>query len=342
MIGLNSPKGTKQVLLRDIAEATGFTVNTVSRALNNKPDISKTTCEYIQEIAAQMGYVRNSIASSLRTGRSRTISVIVGDIANPFFAGMVNLLHDAAQALGYSVLVLCSRDSSELEKQAIVSSIERRVDGILLFPTLHCKTNISLMQQASIPFVLVSRHTQNADYDYVVCNDEQGGYLAAKHLIDAGHRKLAFFCRSKVIFSSKGRYHGMLRAAAEAGIPKEHIFTNKRVEPPEFSKNLHQWKQEGVTAIFSFCDLESWQLIAQMETDNMLHDFSIVGFDNIQSIIDYPYPLCTIDGNMRKQIDTAMELLMKRMQGDAAPPRAVMYDVELICRGSCKHASHHS
>ncbi|HPF88707.1 MAG TPA: LacI family DNA-binding transcriptional regulator [Candidatus Limiplasma sp.] len=333
-----SSKGPKQVLLRDIAEATGYTVNTVSRALKNKPDIADSTCEYIQSVADQMGYVRNSIASSLRTGRTRTISVIVGDIANPFFAGMINLLHDAAQKIGYSVLVLCSRDDSEQEEKAVITSIERRVDGVLLFPTIHCRTSIKRMQQAHIPFVLVSRHTQNIDYDYVVCDDEKGGYLATKHLIEAGHRKLAFYCRNEVIYSSRGRYQGMLRAAAEAGIPQENVVSYLQGDTASLSEKLHQWKSTGVTGIFAFCDLEVWQLIAQMETDGMLHDFSIVGFDNIQSMLEYPYPLCTIDGGMEKQISTAVDLLMKRIHGDTSPPRAVVYDVKLVCRGSCRHA----
>ena len=339
---MNPPKGTKQVLLRDIAKATGYTANTVSRALKNKSDIAKSTCEYIQSVADQMGYVRNSIASSLRTGRSRTISVIVGDIANPFFASMINLLHDAAQTIGYSVLVLCSRDQSALEEQAIITSIERRVDGVLLFPTVHCGPSIRRMQQASIPFVLVSRHTENADYDYVVCDDEMGGYLAAEHLIQNGHQKLAFYSRNEVIYSSRGRFEGMLRAVANAGIPKEHVFPYLQNDTTSLSDKLHQWKAAGVTGIFAFCDLEVWQLIAQMETDHMLGDFSIVGFDNIQGMLEYPYPLCTIDGNMEKQITTALDLLMKRIQGDTAPPRSVVYDVSLVCRGSCRQSDSES
>ena len=81
---MKSTDGTRRVLLQDIAAETGYTVNTVSRALQNKPDISKTTAAHIQQVAAQMGYVRNNIASSLRSGRSRTIAVIVGGASNPF------------------------------------------------------------------------------------------------------------------------------------------------------------------------------------------------------------------------------------------------------------------
>ena len=339
---MTSSKVTKPVLLRDIAQATGYTTNTVSRALKNKPDIAGSTCEYIQSVADKMGYVRNSIASSLRTGRTKTISVIVGDISNPFFAGMINLLHDAAQKIGYSVLVLCSRDDSKQEEKAVITSIERRVDGILLFPTVHCSGSIRRMQQVNIPFVLVSRHTENANYDYVVCDDEQGGYLAAKHLIEAGHRKLAFYSRNEVIYSSRGRFQGMLRAAKEAGIPQDDVFSYLQGDTASLSEKLHQWKAADVTGIFAFCDLEVWQLIAQMEADGMLRDFNIVGFDNIQNMLEYPYPLCTIDGNMGKQISTAVELLMNRIQGDTAPPRAVVYETQLICRGSCRNSFGHS
>ena len=83
----NSPR---RVVLRDIADVTGYTVNTVSRALQNKPDIARATCAHIQTVARQMGYIRNSLAGSLRSGSSRTLAAVVGDVSNPFYATMAS------------------------------------------------------------------------------------------------------------------------------------------------------------------------------------------------------------------------------------------------------------
>ncbi|MCE5342704.1 MAG: LacI family transcriptional regulator [Eubacteriales bacterium] len=328
--------GAKRVLLQDIAIATGYTVNTVSRALQNKYDISKSTCAHIQKVADEMGYVRNNIASSLRSGKSRTLAVIVGEASNPFYAIMIDTIHDIAEGNGYTVMVLCSRDKAEQEQKAIVTSIGRQVDGVLLFPSNHTASNLAMMRQSGIPFVLVSRHLENPDYDSVVCDEETGGYLAGKHLIQAGHRKLAFVYFSEVVFSSEQRTRGLLRAAREAGIPAEDVHFFQRGTDAQTVAQLRQWKAEGVTGIFVFCDIEAWQLYDCMNTCGMKDDFSLVGFDNIQGVIGFPSPLCTVDGAMREVAKAAFLLLMERIRGDVLPPKSLMFPVRLVCRGSCR------
>jgi len=237
---MKSTNGSRRVLLQDIATATGYTVNTVSRALQNKPDIARSTCLHIQKVAAEMGYVRNDIASSLRSGRSRTLAVIVGAASNPFYAIMIDSIHDIAEENGYTMLVLCSQDKAPQEQKAILTAIGRQVDGILLFPSTHATENIELLRQSGIPFVLVSRYTKDPDYDYVVCDEESGGYMAGKHLIEAGHRKLAFCYAYEVAFSSEQRVHGLMRATREAGIPDEDVHLYQSRTQAENARQLKQ------------------------------------------------------------------------------------------------------
>ena len=122
----------KRVTLQDVARATGYTANTVSRALKNKPDISAETSKKIQDAARRMGYVRNAMACSLRSGHTRTLGVIVGGMSNPYYGRMTDSIQDAAAEEGYSLLIFCSRDDPELEYQLIETAISRQVDGILL------------------------------------------------------------------------------------------------------------------------------------------------------------------------------------------------------------------
>jgi LacI family transcriptional regulator len=327
--------GSKRVLLQDIAAATGYTVNTVSRALQNKPDIAKSTCEKIRQVADEMGYVRNNIASSLRSGHTRTLAVVVAGVSNPYYAIMIDTIHDIAEEHGYTVMVLCTRDQPRQEQQAILTAIGRQVDGVLLFPGNHAGESIALMQQSGIPFVLISRHLENPDYDYVVCDDEAGGYLAGMHLIEAGHRKLGFLSACEIIFSSVRRIRGLKRAAMEAGIPAEDVRISLHGIGEQTAALLTQWKAEGITGIFVFCDIEAWRLYDCMAASGMKDDFAIVGFDNIQGVIGFPSPLCTVDGSMREMAKSAFMLLLDRIHGDAASPRSVVYPVSLVCRGSC-------
>lgn len=338
---MGTNNGSRRVLLQDIAKATGFTVNTVSRALKNKTDISRATCEQIQKVANEMGYVRNNIASSLRSGQSRTISVIVGEVSNPFYAIMIDTIHDIAETIGYTVLVLCSRDNEEQEQKAIITSIERQVDGVLLFPSNYAASSILLMQRAHIPFVLVSRYTPDPDYDCVVCDEEGGGYLAGKHLIEAGHRKLAFVYSTEVLFSSEQRVRGLKRAASEAHIPPEDVRIYQVTEEEEAVRQLRAWKSEGLTGLFLFCDMEAWKMTTLLETCGMVEDFDMVGFDNIQKVIRFPSNLCTIDGSMRVLVKAAMEILQRRIHGEESLPGTRVFPVHLVCRGSCKTAPVH-
>ena len=333
---MKTTDGTKRVLLQDIASETGYTVNTVSRALQNKPDISKATAAHIQQVAAQMGYVRNNIASSLRSGRSRTIAVIVGGASNPFYAIMIDSIHNLAEEIGYTMLVLCTRDLVEQERKAILTSISRQVDGILLYPSNQPEVNIALLQQSGIPFVLVSRHTEHAEYDYVVSDEETGGYLAGKHLIEAGHRKLAFVYSYEVIYSSIQRVNGFLRAAHEAGIPESDIRMFQYQSEPQCADQLIRWREEGVSGLFLFCDIEAWQLMGLMEKLGLRENFSLVGFDNIQGIIGFPSPLCTIDSSIQDVSKAAFDILIRRINGDRSPVLEKVFPVRLVCRGSCK------
>ena len=100
---------SRPVTLADIARATGLSVNTVSRALKNKDDISRETCKRVQQVAHEMGYVRNYLASSLRSGRTRTLAMIMGSIINPFYAILADLIQREAVSLGYSLMILSSQ-----------------------------------------------------------------------------------------------------------------------------------------------------------------------------------------------------------------------------------------
>jgi LacI family transcriptional regulator len=332
---MKSSPGPKRVLLQDIAAATGYTVNTVSRALQNKPDIAQKTCVKIRQIADEMGYVRNNIASSLRSGRTRTLAVVVAGVSNPYYAIMIDTIHDIAEENGYTVMVLCTRDQPRQEQQAILTAIGRQVDGVLLFPGNQAGESVALMQQSGVPFVLVSRHLENPDYDYVVCDDEAGGYLAGKHLIEAGHRKLGFLSACEIIFSSVRRIQGFKRAAAEAGITEQDVRVSLHGIGEQTAALLAQWKAEGVTGLFVFCDIEAWRLYECILANDWKDDFATVSFDNIQSVIGFPSPLCSVDGSMREMAKAAFSLLLDRINGDASPPRAVVFPVQLICRGSC-------
>ena len=170
----------KAVTLTDIAEATGFSANTVSHALNNKPDISEKTKKLIKETAEKMGYIANASASFLRSGRSKNIAIIVPDITNPHFSVAIKEIEGLLRVKGYTAYIMNTDEHPETEKQAIISAKSKNTDGIIISPTQKTYENIAFLESLDIPFVLLGRRFKGKDNNYVICNDEKSGYLAGK------------------------------------------------------------------------------------------------------------------------------------------------------------------
>ena len=330
-------KENSRVTLQDIAKATGYTVNTVSRALKNKEDIGRETCARIQQVAREMGYVRNYIASSLRSGRTKTIAMISGSMTNPFYAILGDLIQQEAVRLGYSLMILCSRDDPETEIRMVEMALSRQVDGVLITPCSFDSPALDLLRTSGIPFVLLSRYLEGSTDDCVICDDEQGGWLAARHLLDRGHTHLAMISYRHVVYSSRKRFEGFQHACLEAGIPAGRIHYAEPENEQEILRQLLSWQQEGVTGLFSFCDVEAWNSITLMENAGMAREggFAIVGFDNILRYINFPKPICTIDPHLMEEACTAIDLLRKRIHDPSLPPQQVILPVSLVCRESC-------
>lgn len=331
----------KRVTLQDIARKTDYSINTVSRALKDKPDIAAPTRQLIQHVANEMGYVRNIMASSLRSGRTKTIGLILGAMSNPYYAMIADEVHDAATKIGYSLMTMCTREDPDEELRAVEMAMGRQVDGILLFPGRDAVRSIERMRAADMPYVLMSRHLGRDEDDSVVCAEEEGGYQATKHLIDSGRRKLGFMCGHTVVFSGDMRRAGFCRACEEAGIPetdRRYLLTH---DPEEMTKTLLQWRREGVNGLFMFCDMEAWNAINLLQNHGVRvpEDVAIVGYDNIQSRINFPMPLCTIDSSPAEMIDKAISLLRQRIHREALPPQHLVVPARLVCRESCGNSA---
>lgn len=330
----------KRVTLQDVAHATGYTANTVSRALKNKPDISAETCRKIQETARKMGYVRNEMAGSLRSGQTKTLGVIVGGMSNPYYGRMTDDIQDAATEEGYSLLIFCSRDDPAQEYKLIETAISRQVDGILLFPCRGSQPSIDRLKAVGIPYVLMARYLKKGQDDCIICDEEKGAYLATKHLLEAG-RHPAFLNSYDVVFSSEQRRAGFLRACHEAGLSPEQCPVAVCPDDESICRQLTEWKVQGVNGLFVFCDMEAWnaRLLMKNLGWKVPGDFALVGFDNIQGTWHLPSPLCSVDYNTRDMVKSGMALLMKRIHGDHSDPQTILFEPRLVCRGSCGRLS---
>lgn len=329
----------RTVTLKDLAEKTGYSINTVSRALRGKDDISEATVEKIKETAKEMGYINNTIASSLRLGYTNTIAVILGDISNPHFAIMTKEIENHAKQLGYSAFLLNTNESSERELEAIKTAVNKNVDGIIICPVQERDDNIRFLMNTGVPFIQIGRYSEHLPASYVVCDDVQGGYLATHYLLENGHRRILFLNGPSYISSARERQIGYENALKEAGIPvNASLIREISVSESNVSEIMDEISREQVeyTAVFAFSDSVAWEVWTWFHRHGFRvpDDYSLIGVDHIQSRMAIPFDLTTICSYKAKMSITAVDCLNCKIK-----PEETEHDhCEKICRHVIKTA----
>ncbi len=325
----------KRVTLKDIANKTGFTINTVSHALKDMDDISDTTKAKIRKAAKELNYVEDVAARALRSGKTQTIAVIVGDISNPFFSNLVKGIEHEAKKYGYSLIIFSSSENNEWEKSAIMAAYSQRVDGIFICPVQENLDNFELLKSIGIPFVLVGRHFKGQEANAVVWDDRKGGEIATKHLIDAGHMNILYIGGSEQTSSGKERLQGYRDAHVKAGIPiKESLIHMTDIT---VGKNCTSIKKiladtSPFTSIVVFSDLIAYEVmsIIYREQNRIIDSNTLVGFDCIQRKLMLPFGFLSVDcvGDEPK---TCVELMLKLIRKEQQTANEfIVLDVELI------------
>ena len=326
-----------KITLRDIAARTGYSVNTVSHALSGKTDISEATREEITRVAAEMGYIRNSAAGGLRSGRSRTVALIQPDVANPHFIIVFRGIEAFFRQKGYTVFVLNTDEDPHIEEAAIRAALAQNVDGILLCPAIGGEQNVAYLQRTGVPFCLIGRRALNSEADFVVCDDEEGGYLAAAHLLAQGHRHIAFLNGDSRISPAGQRLAGCRRAMSEKGfsLPDERVLSlsvkagKNHTRMRTFLKN-----DPAVTALVAFSDLLAFEAVCVLSEMGLRvpEDMSIVGFDNICTDFPLSPPLSSVSVSKKAMATVSAEILWARIEGTEPPEHHVVLPTKLIQR----------
>lgn len=328
----------KNVTLSDIARKTGYSVNTVSHALKNKPDISDETKKYIIKVANQMGYIGNLSASALRSGKTMSIAIIVSDISNPHFSIMVKEMETRLREYGYTAFIMNTGEDEALEHAAIVSALSKKTDGIILCPVQKKRDNIDFLEKKEIPYVLFGRRTNNLTSSYVLCDDIHGGFAAAEHLIKLNHREILFLNAPEYISSAKDRLAGIRSAFQAYSIPEEHLhistigITGKNHNIPKALK-VH----ESCTGIICFSDILALETChyLKLQGKTVPNDVSVIGFDNIASKYRFPLMLTSVSSSKTKMSIQAVDTLMNIIKGESTTIRLILH-TEVISRESTK------
>ncbi len=333
--------GKATVRLKDIADRTGFSVNTVSLALRDSPRIPVATRRLIHEAAEQLHYLPNQIAKSLVNRETMTIGLVLTDITNPTLTRAAQAIEMELSQRGYGTLFATSNNDYDEEVRVIEMFRSRQVDGMLIYPRNHRKLDhISKLRLANYPIVLLVGIPE-AGLDAVGIDEKRGAYIATRHLIDLGHRRIAIIDATEKTGNLEKR-EGYLDALHDAGIDMDDRLS---VDPKGHSVKRGFWAMQilfemgsNPTAVFAANDSLAIGALrwALLHGKRVPEDVAIAGFDNIEFAEHAAIPVSSVNYDIEKVSTIAVQRLLGLIaSGDVLPePQVTQLIPEFIIRES--------
>jgi len=302
------------VTLRDVAAASGVSVSTASRALDERTASRSAAAAHVRKVAEELGYRRNSFASSLRRGETRTLGVLVPRLSDTVMALMFEELERAASDRGYFAMVATSGDDPGDEKRAAETLLDRNVDGLILATARLDDELPRLLRQRHVAHALVLR--TDGVSPSALGDDEVGGYLAVRHLIDLGHRDIAVVTGPSFTSTALARLAGARRALDEAGIdvPAEWMQAGGYGIENGLAAGeslLNSDREKRPTAIFAANDNIALGIIAAAHRYRLTigADLALVGYNDTPLSSRLPTPLTSVRVPLDQIARTAIDLI---------------------------------
>jgi DNA-binding LacI/PurR family transcriptional regulator len=268
---------------KDVAKHAGVSQTTVSRVLNTPDLVKKPTLDKVMKAINELSYIPNAHARSLVKNKTNTISLLSGPLHNPFFVDTTSAIINYANEMGYRVNVQYVNDHKLTE--AYETAFENRVDGIILSCILIEDPIFDKLKQMDIPFITYNRKHKNNE-NFVEIDNFEAGYLSAKHLIELGHKTIAWVGGPLTVSTYNNRYCGFLQAMNDYKLPlsEEYIF-NTDTSKQDITHAFQQITklEHRPTAICAGADTLALNLIDDAIRENIIvpDDLSIIGIDNV-------------------------------------------------------------
>jgi LacI family transcriptional regulator len=322
--------------LKDISKEAGVDVATVSRALSGSYGVHKATRARVIEIAKRLNYRVNLMARELAVGKSHTLGLLVPDIGNPFVTEVIRGAEDAAYAAGYHILLCSSYLDATREVQYMRSLLDKRVEGILMHSVqTFSDEEAKELVGSGIPVVLLSRPPSASTFSGVCVNHFEGGALAGEHLVELGHRNLAFLNgpRDHGNFTEQGK--GFIKAAAGQNVITMNGSPSFEGGYQMAEKLLKEHPE--ITAIFAANDVAAFGIARAIFEAGLRipEDISLIGFNNVALADIVRPPLTTIHQPKYEMGQAAVEILLSLAKsGHLGVPEQREFGVRLVKRSS--------
>lgn len=330
----------KFITIKDVAKESGFSINTVSRALNDKPYVDAETKEKIIKVAKKLNYVKNTTATSLRYSKTKTVGVVFVDAYNPFYSEILKGIEISARKYDYQIILMNTDRNYKNEEKAIDTLIQRRVDGLIITAVQTQKNDLKRLEKMKFPTVLVGSHDENSSICEIYIDDEKGGYIATEHLIERKRKKIFLFNTFEFKYVAKKREEGYKRALENYGIKYDEKNIIKSTEGYENAyKTFYEYIEKNglhMDALFCYNDIFALAALQVFKEKKIKvpKDIALVGFDNILfSKLSDP-SITTINIDKFELGFKSFESLYYQMENKNKSRCSKMFDVEIVIRES--------
>ena len=323
--------------MRDVGEAAGVSLKTVSRVVNAEPGVGADTRAKVERAIDALGFQRNDLARSLRDGRtSATVGLVIGDLANPFYAGIARGAEQVAHEHGRLLITASSEEDPGRERQLVASLSARRVDGLLLVPSGADHGFLVDAQRHGLAVVVLDRQPEDAQTDAVLLDNVGGAHQAVRHLLAHGHRRIGVIGDAPSIVTTAERLEGYRRALASAGIAVDdnllRLGPHDVVEAERAAHDLLACA-DPPTAVFTANNRMTVGALRALRTLGWTH-VGLVGFDDLELADLLPTPVTVVSHDPSEMGRRAAELLFARIEGRGGPVRRIVLATRLVLRGS--------
>ena len=325
--------------MRDVAHTANVSVQTVSAVVNQKDGITQPTRERVWAAIKQLGYRPYSVARSLRTRQTFTIALVMSDIANPLFSTLASAAENSAHRFGYSLVLYNTHNDIKREANYVQTASERWVDGVLFVSAKDEMTSFNMLDAAGIPTVAIDRIPAGYKGYSVTLDNIKAGRMAAEHLADLGHTRIAHIAGPLELSLSRDRQQGFVEALSERGITPTAMVSSQNGWYCEAGfqamQTILQMSQQP-TALFAANDrMAIGALLAAAEAGlRVPQDLSVIGLDDIEVAAYQNPPLTTIRQSFERLATLGVQILLDLLANKEPDQSNIVIEPELIVRCS--------
>jgi LacI family transcriptional regulator len=336
--------------INDIARICGVTKGTVNRALHDKPGISPKTKAEILRVVEEQRFFPDYRAKSLATGKTQTIGLLLPNIVNQAFATIATLIENEFWKKGYLLHLALSDDDASREERYLSFFLNRKIDGLIIFPVNKEPQGLKRIMDAGIPVVILLNNLDISEADSVLLNEKKSFASITRYVLSLGHRRILYldgYRRYTERYNdhiNRERYTGVLEAFEEAGLDPAATLSTKEFDPLFYGsgdmKPLEDYFSgfRRPSAVICFHDRIAIWLLVRLERAGFRvpEDFSLTGFDDIEELQNLKPGLTTLRNPLSAVAHEALRLLLEQIGIGKKPGTRIILETELIIRDSCR------